>query len=270
MNDHKRRLVRRLGIIHIRNFQNCSRRNIRPVHVRIQLLDQVRMRMRLFRDEFQNRFVIQRGLLRFGEPRFADRLQARQIVRRHDVIVNNGASSVSSGRVLVSSMAGFGQMLRALKGRDAPRASANRWPHQWNPVKSPAAPAPLALPTHPAPDAENPLATAGATTMGFGFGFSRRRPAALDGYRLMRGVFLADVRAATKASLTCRPTCQQQQHGKKIAATFAAAGRCFLQNRHGGNLPTSRLPTQVLNYRWHGKSSRSFEASPDSRSSISL
>ena len=42
--------------------------------------------MALFRDEFEFGFVIQRGLLRFGQPCFAERLQTRQVVRRHGVI----------------------------------------------------------------------------------------------------------------------------------------------------------------------------------------
>ena len=44
------------------------------------------MRVRLFRDQFQNGFVIQRGLLRLGEPRFAERLEPREVVRRDGVI----------------------------------------------------------------------------------------------------------------------------------------------------------------------------------------
>ena len=44
------------------------------------------MRMRFFRDEFQQRFIIQRGLLRFGQPRFAQRLQPREVVACHEII----------------------------------------------------------------------------------------------------------------------------------------------------------------------------------------
>jgi len=33
-----------------------------------------------FSDELEQRFVIERGLLRFGEPGFTERLQAREIV----------------------------------------------------------------------------------------------------------------------------------------------------------------------------------------------
>ena len=60
--------------------------------------------MAFLRDEFEFGFVIQRGLLRLGEPRFAERLQARQVVRRDDVSCQQtGASSVSCARVFVSS-----------------------------------------------------------------------------------------------------------------------------------------------------------------------
>ena len=63
MNDGKRRLVRRRGIIHVGNVHNHVGGGVGPVDARIELPDQFGMRVALFGDEFELGFVIQRGLL---------------------------------------------------------------------------------------------------------------------------------------------------------------------------------------------------------------
>ena len=86
--------------------------------VRIQFLDQQRIRVRFFADEFEFRFVIERGLLRFFQPRFAERLQSREIVRRHDVICQNRrVERELRARVRVE-LAGFRQIFDSLKNRN--------------------------------------------------------------------------------------------------------------------------------------------------------
>ena len=171
-------LSARLRIIHVGNLQNRSRRNVRPVHVWIQFLNQQRMRMRFFRDKFEFGFIIQRGLLRFLQPRFAERLQPREVIRRHDIIrQNRRVERELRARVRVE-LAGFRQIFQPLKnrnGRARLRTDARR---QSNPAKSPAAPERLALPKRRAPGAENPPATARVTTIGFDLRFGGRADSA--------------------------------------------------------------------------------------------
>ena len=76
--------------------------------------------MAFFRDEFEFGFVIQRGLLRLGKPRFAERLQVRQVVRCHDVICQNrGFERQLRARVRVE-FSGLWQIFDCLKNRNCP------------------------------------------------------------------------------------------------------------------------------------------------------
>ena len=147
------------GIIHVGNFQNGSGGNIRPVHIWIQFLNQQRMRMAFFRDEFEFGFIIQRGLLRFGQPRFAERLQAREVVRRHGVIGQQRRVERELRARVGVELAGRRQIFRFPEKPKSPRASASRGRRQSNPAKSPAAPARFAPPKRREPGAENPPAT---------------------------------------------------------------------------------------------------------------
>ena len=86
MDDNARGFVHRFRIIDLGDFQNHSGLDVRPVHVGIQFLDQLRMGVRLFRDQFQNRLVFQGGLLRLGQPRPAQRLQPRKVIGGYKII----------------------------------------------------------------------------------------------------------------------------------------------------------------------------------------
>ena len=63
MDDHKCRLVRRRGIIHVGNFQDRARRDVRPIDSRVESLNQFGVRMALFGHQLEFRFEIQRRLL---------------------------------------------------------------------------------------------------------------------------------------------------------------------------------------------------------------
>ncbi len=71
--------------------------------------------MRLFRDQFQDGFIIQRGLLRLGQPGFAERLKSRQIVRRHGVCRQQRRAERELRPRVGVEPAGFKQLFGTLK-----------------------------------------------------------------------------------------------------------------------------------------------------------
>ena len=127
MNDRERRLVRRRRIFHGGNFQNRAGRDVGPVHAQIEPPDQFGMRMAFFRDEFEFGFVIERRLLRFGEPGFAERLQPRKVVRRDRVSRQQRRVEHEPRPGVRVEQTGRGQVLEFLKNRNRrPRLRAER------------------------------------------------------------------------------------------------------------------------------------------------
>ena len=98
------------------------------------------MRMGCFRHEFDFGFKLQRGLLRLGQPGFAQRLQAREIIRRDGVGGEQRRVERQARPRVGVEFAAFKQSLRALKRREGRaclrtdrainRARRNRPPRQ--------------------------------------------------------------------------------------------------------------------------------------------
>ena len=127
MNDRERGLVRRQGIIHGGNPQHRARRDVGPVHTRIEPPDQFGMGMAFLRDEFQFGFVIERRLLRFGEPGFAERLEAGEVIGRDRVGRQDGGVKREPRLGVRVEQPRAGKILGLLKDRNGrPRLRAQR------------------------------------------------------------------------------------------------------------------------------------------------
>ena len=75
--------------------------------------------MGFFGDHLEFRLVCEGGLLRFGEPRFPERLKAVEIVRRHGVSGNDGSIERKLRAGVGIELAGDGKIFCFLENRDS-------------------------------------------------------------------------------------------------------------------------------------------------------